>query len=119
MRMRFARRERIIVSTPTKPKKIRALIGIEKMPDDKVSTLLTNSCQGLTINAATFPKLPIGVPTYKGAIDDFNAARPAADDGSRTAITHKNKLKAIAVHMYVELAHHVESNCDNDMTTFL
>ena len=95
------------------------MFGLKNMPDDKVVNLLNNSLKGLTANATVFSKLPIDLPTYQAAIDAYVAARPAADDGSRTAISHKNKLRDAAIKMYVELAHYVESNCNDDMTTFL
>src|SRR5206468_5199135 len=34
-------------------------------------------------------------------------------------VAHKNKLLQAAVRMYVELAHYVEANCNDDLATFL
>ena len=102
-----------------KPKKIRALVGLGKLAEATIKDLLAGSLKGLTENAKVFSKLPIELATYQAAIDDYEAAIPAALDGSKTAVANKNKLLEIAIGMYVELAHHVEANCDNDLATFL
>src|SRR5262245_10775528 len=101
------------------PKKIRALVGIRKMPEGTIKDLLAGSLKGLTENAKVFSKLPIELAAYQAAIDAYEAAIPAALDGSKTAVANKNKLLETAIGMYVELAHHVEANCDNDLATFL
>jgi hypothetical protein len=102
-----------------KGKKIRARLGLQKLADGDVGQLLVNSLNGLTTNAAIFSKTPIDLAIYKDAINDFLAAVPVALDGSRTAIARKKKLRDRAIRMYEELAHYVESNCNDDMTTFL
>ena len=107
------------MSTPTKLRRIRALIGLTKLPDERVTSVLNDSLKGLTTNATLFSKPPIDFTTYQAAIDAYKDAQPAANDGSRTAISQKNKLRDVAIRMYVHLAHHVEAACNDDMTTFL
>ena len=106
-------------SMTTKAKKIRARFGLGKLSDGDVQHLLDGSLKGLTDNAAIFPKPPLELSAYQSAIAAFDAAIPAALDGSKTAIAHKNKLRDAAVRMYVQLAHYVEANCNDDLTTFL
>ena len=103
----------------TKAKKIRARFGLGKLADGDVQHLLDGSLKGLTDNAAIFPKPPVELSAYQSAIAAYDAAIPAALDGSKTAIAHKNKLRDAAVRMYVQLAHYVEANCNDDLTTFL
>ena len=103
----------------TKPKKIRALVGLRKLPEGMIKDLLAGSLKGLTENARVFPKPPIELAAYQAAIDAYVAAIPAALDGSKTAVANKNKLLDTAVRMYVELAHYVQANCNDDLATFL
>ena len=89
------------------------------MSDEQVKPLLNGSLKGLTDNATIFPKPPVDLAAYQAAITAFEAAIPAALDGSKTAIAQKNKLRNAAVHAYEQLAHYVEANCNNEMATFL
>jgi len=103
----------------TKPKKIRALVGLRKLPEGTIKDLLAGSLKGLTVNAKVFPKPPIELAEYQATIEAYQAAIPAALDGSKTAVANKNKLLETAIQMYVELAHYVQANCKNDLATFL
>ena len=103
----------------TQPKKTRALVGLGKLSEGTIKDLLAGSLKGLTENATVFPKPPIALADYQAAIDAYEASIPAALDGSKTAVAHKNKLLQAAVRMYVELAHYVEANCNDDLATFL
>src|SRR5438093_13606431 len=102
-----------------KPKKIRALVGLDKLAEATIKDLLAGSVKGLTEHATVFPKPPIALANYQAAIDAYEASIPAALDGSKTAVAHKNKLLHAAMRMYVELAHYVEANCNDDPATFL
>jgi len=103
----------------TNPKKVRALVGLRKLPEGTIKDLLAGSLKGLTENAKVFSKPPIELAAYQAAIDAYDAAIPAALDGSKTAVANKNKLLETAIGMYVELAHYVEANCNDDLATFL
>ena len=107
------------MTTEVKGKKIRARFGLQKLADGDVGQLLVSSLNGLTANAAIFSKLPVDPAIYKDAINDFLAAVPVALDGSKTAIARKKKLRERVIRIYEELAHYVESNCNDDMATFL
>ena len=107
------------MSTTAKGKKIRALFGLTKMTDGDLKPLLERSLEGLSRNAAAFPKPPVELATYEGAIRAWEAAIPAALDGSKTAVALRNRLRDAAVKLYVQLAHYVEANCNDDMATFL
>ena len=49
----------------TKPKKIRALVGLRKLPEGMIKDLLAGSLKGLTENARVFPKPPIELAAYQ------------------------------------------------------
>ena len=103
----------------TKPKKIHAVIGLDRMPDGTVVPLLNGSLQGLTAHSDIYSKTPVDLPTYGVGIKAFEDAIPPALDGGKTAVAHKNKQRNSAVKMYTELAHYVEANCNEDPATFL
>jgi len=103
----------------TNPKKVRALVGLRRLPEGTIKDLLAGSLKGLTENAKVFSKPPIELAAYQAAIDAYDAAIPAALDGSKTAVANKNKLLETAIGMYVEIAHYVEANCNDDLATFL
>src|SRR5437867_1978345 len=89
------------------------------MPDENVKPFLHGSLKGLSDNAAIFPKPPVELAAYQAAIEAYEAAIPAALDGSKTAAAQKNKLRDAAIRMYIELAHYVEANFNDDPATFL
>jgi hypothetical protein len=103
----------------TKPKKISAIIGVGKMAEANLRDMLHSSLTGLQGNPKIFSKTPIDLNVYAADIAAFEAAIPAALDGSKTATALKNKLKHIAIKDYIQLAHYAEAVADNDLATFL
>ncbi len=73
---------------------------------------------GLNLNPA-YPNPPIPMPVFRTAIDDYTAAISAALDGGAKAIAHRDALAETLGRMVRQLAHYVEANCKDDMTTFL
>lgn len=105
-------------TSKVRPKKIRAIVGLDKMADGNVTPLLDGSLQGLSAHPELFTP-PVDVKTYGAEISNYKAAIPAALDGSKTAVAQKNKLRNSAVRMYGLNAKYVENNCNDDMATFL
>ena len=103
----------------TKVKRIRARLALFKMPDGDLKPLLHGSLKGLSENATIFPRPPVELAAYKAAIEAYEAAIPAALDGSKTAAAQKNSLREAAIGMYIQLAHYVEAACNEDMATFM
>jgi len=103
----------------TKPKKIKAVVGLTKMADGNITPLLDAVLKGLTTNATIYPKPPVDLPTFEASINAFKAAIPAAMDGSKTAIAQRNKLRNVAVKLYALNAAYVEATCNEDLATFL
>ena len=106
-------------TTDAKPKKIKAIIGLDKMPDGNITTLLNATLKGLTANATIFAKPPVDLATYQAAITAYVDAISTAVKGSKAQVSQKNKLRNAAVKMYTLNAHYVEAACNDDMTTFL
>ena len=103
----------------TKVKRIRARLALFKMPDGDLKPLLHGSLKGLSENATIFPRPPVELAAYKAAIEAYEAAIPAALDGSKTAAAQKNSLREAAIGMYIQLAHYVEANCNDNLATFM
>ena len=89
------------------------------MADGIVVPLLKGSLKGLTANSNIFNKLPVDLAAYSAAIDAYEASIPPAMDGSKTAIEQKKKLRNAVLKMYSLLAHYVETNCNDELATFL
>ena len=106
-------------TSKAKPKKIRAVVGLDKMADGNVTPLLDGSLKGLSAHTDLFPQPPVDLKTYGSAISAYESSIPAALDGSKTAIAQKNKLRRAAVRMHGLNAKYVENNCNDEMATFL
>ena len=102
-----------------KPKEIHAFIGVNKVTDAALAPILQASLKGLMANTGIYSKLPVDLTTYGNGITAYIGSIPAAVDGSKTATAQKDKLRNEAIKMYKLLAHYVETNCNDDMATFL
>jgi hypothetical protein len=98
---------------------IRAVLGLNKLTDGIVVPILKSTLNGLTANSNVFNKPPIDLAAYSAAIDAYAASIPPALDGSKAAVAQKNKLRAVVMKMYSQLARYVETNCNEDMSTFV
>jgi hypothetical protein len=107
------------MTTLVKKTPIHAVRGLAKLTDGVVAPMLDSTLKGLLANATIYAKPPVDLTTYGTQISAFEASIPAALDGSRTAVAQKKKLRVAAVKSYDQLAHYVEANCNDDMTTFL
>lgn len=107
------------MTTKVKTPPIHPFTNVKKLSDAELTPILDATLQGLTTNAAAYPKPPIDLGTYGTAISAYKAAVTAALDGGKTAVSQKNKLKTAAIKLYDQEAKYVEANCNDDMTTFL
>jgi hypothetical protein len=101
------------------PIPIRAALGLTKMADGIVVPMLKGTLKALTTNSNIFNKLPVDLAAYSDAIDAFEASIPPAMDGSKTAVEQRKKLRNLVLKMYSLLARYVETNCNDDLATFL
>jgi hypothetical protein len=99
-------------------KLIRAMIDFSRM---SVLALIerANIIHAGMYQNPDYPDPPVAMSVLRTTIDDLTAANTAAADGSSKAISHRNTLAATLCRMLRQLAHYVEGNCRNDMTTFL
>jgi hypothetical protein len=100
-----------------KTKKIKALLGFNRLKDADLITRLNAVHDGLNGNPA-FTTPPVDLPTFKTNIETFAADIAAADDGGTKAITAKNRQRGICIRQAEQLAHYVEASCNDDLATF-
>src|SRR6476646_2319107 len=66
-----------------------------------------------------YTRLPFDLAELRAQIDDFSASVAAAIGGGKQLIALRNQKADILVHSLLQLAHHAEAQCRNDMQTFL
>jgi hypothetical protein len=113
--------ERRIMSATTdpEPKKIKAVVALNRLGDGNITPLLDAALTGLQGHPDLFPKPPVDLATYEAAMNAYKAAIPAALDGSRTANAQKKKLRRQVIQYYELNGKYVEQNCDHDIAIFL
>jgi len=99
-------------------KAIRVLLSVSRMTAADLLARSEAVYAGLNLNPA-YPNPPIAMPAFRTAIDNYSAAIAAALDGGAKAITQRNAVGETLRNMLRQLAHHVEVNCNADMTIFM
>ena len=97
---------------------IRAVMGFAAMIDALLVVLAAAVLKGLTGNAA-FPNPTIPLATFANDITIYSTAVAAALDGGKSAKAARDKAKKVVVNDLRQLAMYVESNCNDDMATFI
>src|SRR3954468_7326318 len=103
----------------TMTKRIRARYNLDGLPDGAVIPQLKSVLNGLRDHATVYPNPPVDPVRYEAAITAYEDSIPGALDRGRTAVAQRNRLRETAKRMYAELAHYVESHCNDDLATFL
>src|SRR2546421_13107775 len=70
-------------------------------------------------NVKTFPKPPHDLDEFLGKVDELAQAITAAADGSKKAISLRNKLQQQAIKMATLLGYYVESIAEDAATVYL
>ena len=96
-------------------KQLRVKLISGGLSDTDIATQAVAVVDGLTGNLKlTNP--PINPADLKTQVDTYASLIAAAADGSKKAITERNKQRAVVVKMLRQLAHWVEANCNDDPT---
>jgi hypothetical protein len=98
--------------------RIKALLDFVRTTPGNLLTRANVVFAGLNDNKA-YTRLPVDLAELRAQIDDFSDSITAALDGSKLAIADRNRKGDILVHSLLQLAHHAEDHCGNDMPTFL
>lgn len=99
----------------TKPPKIRISIGFRRMLDAALLARAIAVQTGMTGNA-NFPTPPVDLTALKTANDNFQAAISAALDGSKKAVSEKNRQREALIKMMRQLATYVEANFKEELS---
>lgn len=97
--------------------KIRVRINISK-PHLEFANDAVTVYAGLKDNPRFPANPPVALDVFNTKIDAYRSAIASAEDGSRRAMTERNKLKDELATMMRHLGHWVEANCGQDPATF-
>lgn len=101
-----------------KLKKIKPAENYGAMKDNDVHTLGETVTENLMAHTATFPNPPVDPKTLKTDNDNFGAGIIAAQDGGKTAIAQKDKLRQIVIKDLRLIGRYVEETANGDVSTF-
>ena len=102
----------------TIPKLIKAALDFGKVLPEQLLGLGYAVLKGLTGNV-NFTNIPVDLALLKGALDAYSVSIGEARDGSRKAITLRNRQGEDVIRMLRGLALYVELNCKEDINSFL
>ena len=100
------------------PKVIKAALNLHKAVPEQVLSLGLALVKGLTGNS-NFPNPPVDLIVFKAELDAYSVSMTDAKDGSKKAITLRNKQGVAVIRMIKQLATYVEVNAEEDMNVFL
>jgi hypothetical protein len=98
--------------------RIKALLNFVRTTPGNLLTRANAVYAGLRDNKE-YTRLPVDMADLRAQIADFSGSIAAAMDGGKQAIADRNRKGDILVHSLLQLAHHAEAHCRNDMQTFL
>jgi hypothetical protein len=96
---------------------IKAKLAFHDVLDMDTVKALIAAYDGLSNNPA-YPNPPVDLATYKAGIDHYSALIVDAEDGSKKAITARDRQRLVVIKMYTQLGHYVEAACNDDPATF-
>src|SRR5438876_3818749 len=99
-------------------KMIRVALSLTRALPEQILTLGNTVLKALTGNV-NFPTPPVDLAIFKAALDAYATYIVDAQDGSKKAITQRDKQGAEILRMLRALAMYVELNCKEDMNIFL
>jgi hypothetical protein len=71
------------------------------------------------LNNPAYTNPPVDMPTFKSTLDGYDTLLAAALDGSKKVLAQRNHQGEVLIKVLRQLAHYVEANCKDDMTTFV
>ena len=97
---------------------IRAAMNFSAMAHALLVVFATAVLKGLTNNPA-FPNPTVPLTTFGDHTTTYSNAVTAALDGGKNARAARDKAKKVVVNDLKQLAMYVETNCNDDMATFI
>ena len=104
-------------TTSKKVTPIKASFAFVKAAAADLYTFGSSVYAGMLNNPA-YSNPPIDMPTFKSTLDGLETLNAAALDGGKKVIAQRNHQGEVLIKILRQLAHYVEANCKDDMTTF-
>lgn len=98
-------------------KQVRVKLAYAGIADMQVATQGIAVVDGMT-NNTKLPNPPVKPADLKTEVDSYASLIAASADGSKKAITEREKQREVVVTMLRQLGHWVEANCNNDPAVF-
>jgi hypothetical protein len=92
---------------------LRVALGLARMTFGEILTLAGAVLTGMTGNSI-YPNPPVDMETFKLAVEALAQALADSLDGSKSSIRARNEQARTISRMLRQLAHYVESHCEND-----
>jgi len=104
--------------TEEKLMNLRVALGFARIPDGDLDNFAMGVIKGIEGNAA-YPAPPVPLTDVQAAIGDFVTKVARSKTGGMMDTAAKNNSRETLVGMLRQLAHYVQLNCNNDLTTLL
>jgi hypothetical protein len=93
-------------------------LNFSNVKDADLSIKFKGIGRKMKINIHLFPKTPVDLDEFLALVDKYDHAIIVATDGSKTAISQRNKLREQAIKMATLLGHYVESVAEDLETVY-
>ena len=103
------------MTTKIKQAPLHIALGYSGYTDSEIIVDALAGHDGVKAHPELFSNPP-DLDLFFNTIQSFEAARTAAQDGGRKAVSQKNKLRAATIKLMRQLGHYVEANCKDDIT---
>ena len=96
---------------------MKVSLNFSNVKDTNLSLKFKGIGKKMKVNIRLFPKTPVDLDDFLALVDNYDHAIIVAADGSRRAISQRNKLRAQAVKMATQLGHYVDHVSEDDLET--
>jgi hypothetical protein len=97
---------------------LRVALGFARFPDGDLDNFALAVIKGINGKAA-YPTPPVSLTDVQAAVDDFVTKVARSKTGGMMDTAAKNNSRETLIGMLRQLAHYVQLNCNNDLTTLL
>ena len=96
---------------------MKVSLNFSNVKDTDLSSKFKAIGRKMKANIKLFPNTPVDPDDLLALVDEYQHAITAAVDGSKKAISQRNKLREQAIKMATQLGHYVEYVADGDLDT--
>jgi hypothetical protein len=96
---------------------MKVSLNFSNVKDTDLSSKFKAIGRKMKANIRLFPGMPVDPDDFLALVDEYQQAITTAVDGSKKAISQRNKLREQAIKMATQLGHHVGYVADGDLET--